>query len=203
MIDCDSQYLNKEFIDLKYKESSIENSLFENCTFISCNFDNITFKKCKFVECNFKSCSINLVKFSGSSFLETNFLDCKMKGINWTAINLPFVVVTSVIFFNNCDISYSSFYELKLPGISIIDCKAHDADFRAADLSNSNLSGSDFENAQFNKTNMKAADLRRSINYRIDPTENIITNAHFSFPEVIDLLRSFKIKIDDMKENNQ
>jgi uncharacterized protein YjbI with pentapeptide repeats len=199
MIKSNSQYSNKKFIDIKPDLSAIENTVFENCSFINCNFDDLSIKKCKFSECTFKSCSLNLVKFTGSSFLETEFFDSKMKGINWTEINLPLVIITSAVFFNSCDLSYSTFYELKLPGIIMVLCKAHDVDFRMADLSNADLSGSDFKNAQFNKTNLKSADLRESINYRINPIENIVTNAHFSFPEVVALLQAFKIKIDDLE----
>lgn len=199
MIESDTEYSNKHFTDLDYLSSEIKNSRFEHCSFINCVFDESLIKKCKFVECHFKACSINLAKLTGSSFIDTEFTDCKMKGINWTEIAFPYVVLTSPVYFNSCDLSYSSFYELKLPGISIVDCKAHDADFRNADLTNADLSGTDFENSEFNHTTLKSADFRRSIHYRINPTENNINQAHFSLPEAIALLASFNIKIDDFE----
>ncbi|KTD74969.1 pentapeptide repeat-containing protein [Legionella waltersii] len=199
MIECGTEYSDKQFIELDCQSIEIKNNRFEHCVFINCIFDAGFIRQCKFIECGFKSCSMNLVKLTGSSFVETEFTDCKMKGINWTEITFPSVIITSPIFLNTCDISYSSFYELKLPGIAIVDCKAHDADFRAADLSNSDLSGTDFENSEFNHTNLKSADFRRSINYRIDPTENNVRDAHFCLPEAISLLASFKIKIDEFE----
>lgn len=199
MFESDNHYSNQRFIDLDCQHHEIQNSRFENCSFINCILDNSQIKKCTFLECDFKSCSINLVKLTGSSFMDTEFKDCKMQGINWTEITFPYVILTSPVFFNTCDISYSSFYELKLPGISILECKAHDADFRSADLSNSDLSGTDFQNAEFNHTNLKDADFRSSVNYRLDPTSNNIINARFSLPEVISLLAAFKIKIDELK----
>jgi fluoroquinolone resistance protein len=199
MIESETEYSNKHFTDLDYQNSEIHNSRFEHCSFINCIFDDSLIKKCRFVECHFKSCSINLVKLNGSSFVDTEFTDCKIKGINWTEITFPYVVLSSPLYFKACDISYSSFYELKLPGISIVDCKAHDADFRGADLTNADLTGTDFQNSEFNHTNLKSADFRQSINYRINPTENNISQAHFCLPEVIALLASFNIKIDDVE----
>lgn len=200
MIKCNEEYFNKNFTDLDCKNIEVDNSIFENCNFTNCTFDDSLFKKCRFVECTFKSCSINLVKLTGSSFFETEFFNCKMKGINWTELKFSLITVTSPIFFNHCDISYSSFYELQLPTITMTECKAHDVDLRSATLINSDLSGCDFQNSQFNKTNLKSADLRRCINYQIDPTENYIKDAQFSFPDVINLLAPFKIKIDDSDE---
>lgn len=198
MFTSGSEYTNKKFTDLDCKESLIENSRFEQCVFINCNFEGALIKQCKFVECSFKSCSLNLVKLTGSSFVETEFADCKMRGINWTETRFPYITVDSPINFHQCDISYSSFYELKLPGIVIVESKAYDVDFRSADLSSADLSGTDFDKAHFHKTNIKCADFRSSINYFIDPTNNFVDNGLFSLPEVINLLKSFKIKIDDV-----
>lgn len=196
MIKDNVEYIHQSFADINLKNKSFEQCYFENCTFNTCYFDDSSFIKCKFVDCSFKSCSLNLVTLTGSSFIDTEFSNCKMKGINWTQIHFPYVTVSSPIFFHNCDISFSGFYDLKVPGISIIECKAHEIDLRGTDLSSSDLSGSDFKLAQFNKTNLKSADLRNCINYEINPTENSIEKAFFSLPEAIELLNTFKINID-------
>ena len=78
----------------------------------------------------------------------------------------------------------------------MINCKAHEADFRGANISNSDLSGTDFLNAQFNSTNLSQSDIRKSTNYNISPTENNIRKAKFSLPEVIGLLNFCEIEID-------
>ena len=83
--------------------------------------------------------------------------------------------------------------------ISIVNSKSHEVDFRLSDLSSSDFSGTDLENAQFNNTDLSNSDLRGAINYRIDPTENKISKSLFSLPDVVNLLRSFNIKIDGME----
>ena len=45
---------------------------------------------------------------------------------------------------------------------------------------------------------LAAVCIRGAINYMIDPTENSIKKAKFSFPDVVNLLRSFDIEIEDI-----
>lgn len=198
MLNNHSEYADQKWSDINLKDDSINGSIFEGCHFLQCHFDNSVISQCKFIECTFKACSLDLVKFKGSSFLETDFIDCKMKGINWTEIHFPYVIVTSPIFFNRCDISYSTFYELNLPSIAAIECKAHEVDFRGTNLSNADLICTDFQNAHFHQTILKDADLREAINYRLDPNDNIIKKAKFSLPEAINLLSNFDIEIDNL-----
>ena len=196
MIKNNYEYYSEKFADINLDNITIEGTTFDNCSFNHCSFNKSILNKNKFIDCTFKSTSMNLIKLYDSSFIDTEFKDCKMQGINWTQIAFPFVIVTSPIFFNNCDISYSSFYELKLPSISITNCKSHEVDFRLADLSSADFSGSDLENSQFNNTNLNSSDLRGAVNYRIDPADNKISKSLFSLPDVLNLLSSFNIKID-------
>lgn len=79
----------------------------------------------------------------------------------------------------------------------IEECKAHDVDFREANLSHASFVGSDLLNSLYLHTNLNAADFTNAINYTIDPNENKIKHACFSFPEVIALLNHFDIKINE------
>ncbi|GAH27414.1 unnamed protein product, partial [marine sediment metagenome] len=54
----------------------------------------------------------------------------------------------------------------------------------------------DFTKSLFIHTNLTKADFTESINYNIDPNQNEIKNAKFSFPEVVSLLNHFDIEID-------
>jgi uncharacterized protein YjbI with pentapeptide repeats len=118
-----------------------------------------------------------------------------MTGINWAQAHWTTIALTSLIFFNYCDISYSNFYELKLTELSLLNCKAQHVDFRGGDLAQSNFTGTDFANSEFMHTKLQAADFREAVNYNINPVENNVTEAKFSFPDVVNLLHSFEIDI--------
>jgi fluoroquinolone resistance protein len=68
-------------------------------------------------------------------------------------------------------------------------------DFVEADLSESIITGSDLQDAQFHNTKLEKADLRDSINYSIDPENNRLKSAKFSQDQISGLLAKYQIKI--------
>jgi len=189
-------YYDQAFDAIDVENNEIKDIVFENCKFIDCNFKEASFCKCKFIDCCFKSSDLSLLNINGSSFSDVEFDSCKMTDINWTLAWWPSITLTSPIFFNHCDISFSSFYELKLATLSIINCKAQDTDFRGCHLDSADFTGTDLEKAEFMHTVLNNADFSNAINYVINPVENSLANAKFSFPEVVNLLHTFDIKIE-------
>jgi len=82
---------------------------------------------------------------------------------------------------------------LKLRRIQIQDCVAVDVDFREADLSQADFSGTDLSDSLFLVTDLTQADLSRARNYRIDPSQNVVKKAKFSLPEAMSLLYGLDI----------
>lgn len=196
MLESNTEYTHNKFIDLKANKQEFNRCCFESCTFQGCNFDECVFTSCKFIECSFSDCSLNLIQPKACSFVDCDFNECNMKGINWTQIHFPYVTINSPIYFKGCDVSYSSFFELTLPSIIISACKAHEVDFRGADLSDADLGDSDLKHCMFNNTKLDRADLRNCINYAIDPRNNSLGKASFSLPDALSLLRFFDIHIE-------
>ena len=91
---------------------------------------------------------------------------------------------------------------MELADLIIEDCKAHDVDFREANLNHASFVETDLQNSLFMHTNLKHANFTGAINYNIDIQANTITQASFSFPEVIALLNSLNIKINDWPDDN-
>ena len=130
-----------------------------------------------------------------SSWNNVVFEDSSLMGVNWAQAKWPQIKLSSAIQFFSCNISYSSFFGLALSSINIQMCKAHQVDFREADLSSANLTNSDFEGCFFMKTILNGADLSDAVNYHIDVLQNPVKKTIFSFPEVVNLLHSFDIVI--------
>lgn len=173
----------------------IEHKHFESCQFKQCIFDEATLLNCKFTDCEFMHCSLNTVTIKGSMWNNVTFDNSKVMGVNWTQARWPQIHLASPLQFFSCNISHSSFFGLALAAINIQDCKAHNCDFREADLSSSNLTNNDFYQSLFNKTNLAHADFSDALNYHFDITQNNAKKAIFSFPEVINLLHAFDITI--------
>ena len=77
----------------------------------------------------------------------------------------------------------------------MIECCAHEVDFREADCTKADFSFTDFQNSLFNKTNLTQANFTEAINYNINIFFNQLKKAKFSLPEAQNLLRSLEIEL--------
>lgn len=189
-------YAEQIFNTLILSKEQIKNVTFQQCQFKQCKFNDVIFSKMTFIDCDFEACDLSLTKLVGCKFSEVSFKNCNLAGINWTELNWPIVKLASPLYFYNCNLSHSSFFGLELADLIMEECKAHDVDFREANLNHASFIGTDFQNSLFMHTKLKHADFTNAIHYTIDIHFNCITNAIFSFPEVISLLNFLDIKIN-------
>ncbi len=191
----DTVYEDEIFSGLKAVSLKVSRSTFEECQFLDCDLAEAEFDQCRFIECEFRDSNLNVTKLPGSRFFESQFKDCKVTGINWTSLDWTGITLSAPMAFESCDLSFSVFNSLSLPGLIVKNCKAWYADFEACDLTHSVFTNTDLQDARFNGTKLDKSDFDGAVNYYIDPMGNSIREAHFDFPEVINLLKAFDIKI--------
>jgi uncharacterized protein YjbI with pentapeptide repeats len=122
----------------------------------------------------------------------TKFENCKILGINFSeAMQLTFSPE-----FEECLISNCSFSNLKMPKTKFENCKIVSTDFNDSNLIECNFENATFEDTHFSNCNLNKASFIRAKNYTIDPTENQMKKAKFSFPDVITLLDKFDLEIE-------
>jgi uncharacterized protein YjbI with pentapeptide repeats len=119
------------------------------------------------------------------------FTRCKVLGFNWSKTD-----AIRDLSFSECQLNYSDFSYLKIPGIKLLACEAKEVDFTEADMSNSDLQNTDFQNSRFYNTNLSGADFRGARNFYIDVKNNVLKKARFSFTEAMTLLSSLDIIIE-------
>ena len=68
------------------------------------------------------------------------------------------------------------------------ECKAHDVDFRKANLAGGNFTYTDFANSVFGKTNLAGANFAEAVNYSMDILQNEVRGAKFSRFAAVGLL---------------
>ncbi len=192
-----NEFYDQEFNDLSNTHISLSGKLFDSCRFDTCDFSESTLNKCSFIDCTFTNCNLALLKIGNSRFSNTDFINCMMRGIDWTkaywrdlSLDLPFS-------FKGCLISSSTFHSLNIAKVKFVECKAHDTDFRDADLSGAIFSNTDLMNSLFNNTNLEETNFYGATNYTIDIRSNAIKNATFCRYEATKLLESLEIKLLD------
>jgi uncharacterized protein YjbI with pentapeptide repeats len=98
--------------------------------------------------------------------------------------------------FDNCILTNSSFYKLKLKKRNFINSKINEVDFSEADLAESIFAHSDLSGAVFSFTNLERADFRDALNYSIDPEKNKVKKSKHSLIGVGGLLDKYQIVIE-------
>ncbi len=196
-IENDNEYYLQHFKSLDMSNSSFSEIVFENCTFQGCNFSDATFHKCKFIECSFINSNLSNIAVKYTRFVDVSFEESKLIGVNWTTADWPRLNLPSPLAFTQCIINDSSFFGLSLTELTLEHCKAHDVDFRSANVSKAKLSHTDFTNSLFSKTNLKEADFSQAQNYSINIFNNEIKGAKFSKYEALSLLDSLEIELVD------
>lgn len=191
----DAAFYGVTFTDLSMEQDSISRKTFESCVFESCDFTEAFFDGCTFKDCQFRKCKLTAVNVRNSSFSEVQFYESKVLGVDWTKAYWRGLQLGAPLFFEECLLNASSFYGLKLSGIVIEDCRAHDVDFREATISRGRFTGTDLTNSLFVNTNLTGADFNGATNYDIDVKKNTIKNAIFCRYEAVSLLTSLGIKL--------
>ena len=115
-----------------------------------------------------------------------------MLGVDFSALKTLLIEWS----FNNCLIEFCNFGRLKIRRTKFLECEIRDTDFVSADITEADFSGSDLQGSKFQNTILEKADLSSARNYFIDPLQNRIKRAKFSYPEVLGLLASFGIVIE-------
>ena len=194
-INSESIYEDIIFNQTKLEEKSLENITFDNCIFEDANFYKSIFSDCKFFNCKFIRSDLSLVKLPNSVIDNTLFQECKIQGINFTTLNWEKNISSNPLSFTNSQISYCSFNALNLKKLKIKNCIANDLDFSDCILTSSDFSGSDLKGSRFNNCKLDNSDFTKTKNYYINPVLNKLDGSKFTYPEVINLLDSFNIKI--------
>jgi len=180
---------NQTIEKIDFSESSLEKEYLD-CMFIDCNFEQQQLNQITFEECHFEQCNFSLIKTNKTSWHNACFNACKMVGADFTGSN-PF----STFRFENSNLQYIIFTQMKLKGTYFIKCNLQEADFNDTDLSSAIFDECDLLRAIFYNTNLENADLTSAYYFIIDPRINRLKNAHFSMNGLEGLVASFGVII--------
>ncbi len=191
------EYQSETFTGISFSRKELADRKFDDCTFIECDFSETLFSRCRFSDCRFIKCNLSVMRVTTTRFGGVVFRESKLLGIDWTRANWSSPILGSVFQFHECILDDSSFWGLKLKGMVARRCRAHEVDFRDADLSQADFFGTDLENTVFGQTNLTGANFAQAQNYGIDVLNNQVRKAKFSRFEAISLLESLGIELVD------
>jgi len=183
---------NIVFENLDFRTELLKRGEYENSTFNKCNFLGCDLNSFKFIDCIFQDCDLSLVNIHKVVLRDVKFKDCKMVGLKFDTTD-NFGISISI---ENCTLTYSSFYKLKLKSMIFLNSKLNEVDFTESDLTNSIFNNCDLSNSIFSSTNLEKVDFTTSFNYSIDPEKNKVKKSKHSRNNLSGLLEKYSLIID-------
>lgn len=164
----------------------------KDAVFLNSNFSGSDLTDFRFIDCTFQQCNLDRIKLINTSFSNVKFIDCKMMGIDFEHCH----PIMFSIGFENCQLTYSNFFQRKMPEIVFKNCNLTEVDFSNTILTSAVFSGSNFDNARFEATDLSKADFREAFGYIIDPEKNKLKKALFSANAINGLLAKYDLIIE-------
>jgi fluoroquinolone resistance protein len=181
-----------DFDKIDFTSDPPQKAEYDHCNFLNCNFYESDISDIIFNSCLFENCDFSLVRCMNAVFNDVRFIRCKLLGLHLDNCN-PLLLS---VYFENCFIRISSFYNLKLKKTKFIGCNLQEADFTGTDLSGALFDNCDLQGALFDNTNLERADLYSSYQYSIDPEKNRLRKARFSRQGIAGLLTKYDLDIE-------
>lgn len=169
---------------------------FNDCVFKSCRWLGVRVENCTFIDCTFENCSMSGVVFSFTRMRDSRLVGSAFRSMAWgglqgrSALGQPF---TST---QNCIFQYNDFSAMALAGFDFSACSFMECNFDECGLQNASFHGTPLAQSRFTRCDLTGADFRGAAGYSIDPAENKLKGARFSFPDVVTLLDSTGIQIE-------
>jgi uncharacterized protein YjbI with pentapeptide repeats len=188
----DSLHQEKTFNSKNFAEKKISGKEFDRCIFTNCDFSSSSINQTDFLDCLFDNCNFSMANLNHSGLKNCDFVNSKLVGVDFSVCN-DFLFSVN---FKNCQLDYSTFFQKKMKKTHFIECSLKEVDFSEVELAESIFNKCDLMGAIFENTNLVKADLRTALHYSINPEQNKLKKARFSYPGIIGLLEKYDIQVD-------
>ncbi|MBE7652924.1 pentapeptide repeat-containing protein [Tenacibaculum finnmarkense] len=188
----DDFFDSETFSKIDFSKIKIKKGEYDSCTFSNCNFENVHLSNIQFLECEFIDCNFSNTIVTNTAFKEVSFIKCKMIGVKFNECNLFLLQFR----FTDCQLTFSSFYQLKIPKTLFVNCNLEEVDFTEATLTNAKFDTCDLKKAIFEDTILEKSDFKTAFNFSINPENNKLKGAKFSKENVIGLLHKYNIFVE-------
>ena len=189
-------YEGQSFQGLRLQEETFMGLQFVDCTFTDCSLDSCTLRHCDFSGCVFLRCRVSALKAETVQMKFGEFEECVLTGVNWSLLQPAGRFSEPISRMERCRLKYNSFSNLNLARFDFSGSELVETIFAECKLSESSFQGSGLQNKEFFNSDLRKADVREAVGYRIDVLNNEVKNARFSLPEAMRLLGPLGIQLE-------
>lgn len=189
-------YEEELFENLKLEGEHLAELQFTDCRFDHCQFLDLSLHNCSFINCEFRHCITGNPKLKFTDMVECRFYDSMLVGIDWKVMERKTAKILPFSLFQDCVMKYNYFTKLPLKRFDFSQMKMEDCIFEECDMSEASFNGASLNETKFLNCKLLKADFRNAEGYAVDLKSCPVKGARFTFPEVVNLLRTFEIKIE-------
>lgn len=182
----DRHFLNEDFSKIRLVRGDYEECVFKKCQFQNGFLDNQHFSECEFISCDLSNTNIKHTVLNDVVFKECKLIGLRFEDLKDSLLSLRF---------DNCQLDFASFFQLKLKNTSFKDCNLLETDFTESDLTGSSFAHANLERTVFHQTNLQKVDFTTAINLSLNPELNQLKKAKFGKESVLGLLKKYDIVI--------
>ena len=190
------EYFQGEVFDALDPGGVLREVEYNDCTFKNCRWDGVRIENCSFLSCTFEHCTWSGVVFSFSQMSDAWFSGCAFRSVAWGGLQGRSALVQPFGKAERCEFRYNEFSGMTLTRFDFSSCRFGDCTFDDCKLAGADFRGVPLGRTQFSRCDLEKADFREATDYAIDPTDNRLRGARFSFPDVVALLSGFGLKIE-------
>jgi fluoroquinolone resistance protein len=158
---------------------------FYRCSFRRLNLGESRWAGARLEDCHFEACDLTRMVTGDVRAHGVHFVGCKLMGVEWTKASL-----NPQLHFQDCNLRYASFVELKLRTTTFHACQALEANFIDVDLGEADFAGSDLTGSVFRGTVLARADFSSAQGFFVDPAKNKVKDVRIGVETAV-LLASF------------
>lgn len=190
------QFYQGEVFDNPDAEALLRDGEFNDCTFVNCRWTDLRVCNCTFLSCTFEHCSWSGVVFSFCQMRDAWFTGCAFRSIAWGGLQGRSALVQPFGKAERCEFRYNEFANMSFVNFDFSGCRFGDCTFDECRLTGADFHSAPLGHTQFSRCDLRRADFREAADYAIDPRNNQLEGARFSFPDVVALLNGFGLKIE-------
>jgi fluoroquinolone resistance protein len=215
----DTNCSDQDFSQQDLSDCIFTNCEFSGCSFRACDLSRVEFVRCQFNdtsaerpadfsqaelrEAKFSDCNLTVVDFIRANGYDLTFEHCQMQGADLSKADFRLPIGTSelaALTLKDCNFSYGNLANTNLVGCTLSNVRCLEACFDYCDMTDADLSGSEFHNINAVGLSIQGADLRGCSFNNIDPREIDLTGVRIYFSQLAALLEPLGIIVEDDPE---
>ncbi len=169
---------------------------YSDCVFRNCRWTGTRVQNCSFIGCTFVHCNFSAVVFSFCLMRDAWLQNSAFRMMAWGGLTGRSKLAQPFGKIEGCAFQYNDFSGMSLNGFDFSGSTFAECRFDDCHLAGACFHGVPLGRSSFTRCDLERADFRDARAYAIDPSDNKLKDARFSFPDVVALLDSIGIRIE-------